>query len=175
MRRLGRTSVLSARDMDPMVTPLSNKMRELAIKRHKGNSLLKTTGWALYHGSELKELISNITSLIDNVEKLFPAPQSLAFVKRETAEIHDRQALELIESAAQDVYSMLHAAANEALTGHQYLNVVVKGTAQTGDAFTSNWKGAAVGPSHTYDGFEVEKDGKALIGNKYGGKDVWDD
>lgn len=167
-------SVLSAGDMDPVVTSLSNKMRELAIKRQKGNSLLKTTRWALYHGSELKELISNITSLIDNVEMLFPAPQSLALVKQVTAEIHDKQALELVESAAQDVYSMLHATAHEALTGHQYLNVVVKGTAQTGDAFSSNWKGAAVGPSHTYNGVEVEKDGKALIGNKYGGKDFWD-
>jgi hypothetical protein len=55
------------------------------------------------------------------------------------------------------------------------LNVVIKGKAQTGDAFSSGWKGEARRASHNYDGVEVDKDGKALIGNKYGEKDFWDD
>ena len=118
---------------------LSNKMKELAIRRQKGSSVLKTASWALYHRSELKELIENITSLIDNIEDLFPAPQSqLALVKQETAEIQDKQALGLVESAAQDVDSLLQAAAKEALTGHRYLNVVIKGKAQTGNVFSSD-------------------------------------
>ena len=121
-------STLSTDDMDPAVMALSNKMKELAIRRQKGSSVLKTASWALYHRSELKELIENITSLIDNIEDLFPAPQSqLALVKQETAEIQDKQALGLVESAAQGVDSLLQAAAKEALTGHQYLNVVIKG------------------------------------------------
>jgi hypothetical protein len=169
-------STLSTDDMDPAVMVLSNKMKELAIRRQKGSSVLKTASWALYHRSELKELIENITSLIDNIEDLFPAPQlQLALVKQETAEIQDKQALGLVERAAQDVDSLLQAAAKEALTGHQYLNVVIKGKAQTGDAFSSDWKGEARGASHKYDGVQVDKDGKALIGNKYGGKDFWDD
>jgi hypothetical protein len=81
----------------------------------------------------------------------------------------------LIESAAQDVDDLLQAAAKEALTGHQYLNIVIKGKAQTGDAFSSDWAGETRGASHKYDGVEVDKDGKALIGNKYGGKDFWYD
>jgi hypothetical protein len=169
-------STLSTNDMDPAVMALSNKMKELAIRRQKGSSVLKTASWALYHRSELKELIENITSLIDNIEDLFPTPQlQLALVKQETAEIQDKQALKLVERAAQDVDSLLQAAAKEDLTGHQYLNVVIKGKAQTGDAFSSDWKGKARGASHKYDGVEVDKDGKALIGNKYGGKDFWDD
>jgi hypothetical protein len=169
-------STLSTDDINPAILSLNNKMKALAIKRRKGSSILKTASWALYHRSELKELISNITSLIDNLEKLFPASQTqLALVKQETAEIHTHQALELVETAAQHVDPMLRAAAREALTGHQYLGVTVKGKAQTGDAFSSDWKGGAVGASHTYDGVEVDRDGKALIGNKYGGKDFWDD
>jgi hypothetical protein len=169
-------STLSTDDMNPTVMVLSNKMKELAIRRQKGSSLLKTASWALYHRSELKELIESITSLIDNIEDLFPAPQSqLGLVKQETAEIQDKQALGLVESAAQDVDSLLQAAAKEALTGHQYLNVVIKGKAQTGDVFSSDWKGEARGASHKYDGVEVDKDGKALIGNQYGGKGFWDD
>jgi hypothetical protein len=169
-------SVLGPDDVDPAVMAINNKMKELAIRRQKGSSVLKTAGWALYHRAELKELIADITSLIDSIEALFPAPQSqVALVKEETAEIQDKQALRLVESAAQDVDNLLHAAAKEALTGHQYLNVVIEGKAQTGDAFSSDWKGEARGTSHKYDGVVVDKDGKALIGNKYGGKDFWDD
>jgi hypothetical protein len=172
----GDLSRLLTDDIDPAIMALNNKMRELAIRRQKGNSVLKTASWALYHRSEFKKLIENITSLIDNVETLFPAPQSqLALVKQETAEIQDKQALGLVEGAAQDVDDLLQAAAKEALTGHQYLNIVIKGKAQTGDAFSSDCAGETRGASHKYDGVEVDKDGKALIGNKYGGKDFWDD
>jgi hypothetical protein len=169
-------STLSTDNIDPAILSLNNKMKALAIKRQKGRSILKTASWALYHRSELKELISNITSLIDNLEKLFPASQTqLALVKQETAEIHSQQALELVEIAAQGVDDMLRAAAREALTGHQYSGVTVRGKAQTGDAFNSDWKAGAVGARHTYNGIEVDRDGKALIGNKYGGTDFWDD
>lgn len=168
-------SILGPYDMDPGVMAINNRMRELAIKRQKGSSILKTASWALYHRSELKELIASITCLIDNVETLFPAPQSqLALVREETAQIGDEQSLKLVESAAQDVDSLLQSAAKEVLTGHQFLNVVAKGKAHIGDAFSSDWKLKAI-TSHTYDGVEVDKDGKALIGNKFGGKDFWDD
>ena len=50
---------------------------------------------------------------------------------------------------------------------------MIKGKAQTGDTLSSNWKGKLTEASHTYDGVEVDKEGKALIGNKYGGKDFW--
>lgn len=169
-------SILLTDDIDPEIMALNNKMKELAIRRQRGISVLKTASWALYYRSEFKELIEGITKLIDNLEDIFPAPQlQLALVKQETAEIQDRQALGLIESAAQTVDPLLQAAAKEALTGHKYLNVVIKGKAHTGDAISGDWKGDARGASHKYDGVEVDKDGKALIGNKFGGKDFWDD
>ena len=99
----------------------------------------------------------------------------LALARQEPAVISNKRDLKLVEHAAQNVDDTLYAAAKEALTGHQYRNVAIKGKAQTGDAYSSDWKGDKVGASHTYDGVEVDKDGKALIGNKYGGKDFWDD
>jgi succinate dehydrogenase/fumarate reductase-like Fe-S protein len=161
--------------MDPVVMTLATKMRDMAIKRQKDSNILKTASWALYHRAELKELVSNITMLIDNLEKLFPAPQMLALARQETANISNKQELQLVQNAAQDVDDLLCAAAKESLTGHQYLGVTIKGKAQTGDAYSGDWKGEVVGVSHTYDGVEVQKDGKALVGNKYGGKDFWDD
>lgn len=168
-------SIFTTDDMDPVVMALSNKMKDLAMKRQKSSSILKTASWALYRGAELKDLISKIILLIDSLEKLFPAPQSLELVRQETVGISDIQELKLVEDAAQNVDELLHVAAKEVLTGHRYLNISIKGKAQTGDSFSSDWKGQAEGTSHIYDGVKVDKDGKALIGNKYGGKDFWDD
>ena len=169
-------STISTDDIEPTILSLSNKMKALAIRRQKRSSILKTPSWALYHRYELKELISNITSLINNIEDFFPASQTqLALIKQETAEISNQQELELVKAAAQGVDNMLHSAVIEVLSGHQYLNVTIKGKAQTGDAFSSDWKGGAVGARHTYDNLQVDRDGKALVGNKYGGKDFWDD
>ncbi|KAI4230950.1 MAG: hypothetical protein LQ349_005917 [Xanthoria aureola] len=169
-------SVLSSDSMDSTFVALNNKMRELAIKRQKSSSILRITQWALYRRSEFKSLIEGISSLIDSIEKIFPAPQAqLALVRQEAAQLHDQRALELVETAAEGVDGLLQNAAREVLNGHRYLNVSIKGKAQTGDAFSSDWHGKAVGASHTYDGVVVDKDGKALVGNKYGGKDFWDD
>ena len=89
--------------------------------------------------------------------------------------IQDRSALERVESAACNVDGLLQAAAKEALTEHQYLNVDIKGKAQTRNAFNSDWKGKVKGACHIYDGVSVHETGKAFIGNKYGEKDFWDE
>lgn len=109
---------------------------------------LKRATWALYHRSELRKLITNISLLIDNVEKLFIALQTqLEFVQYEMAAIqnHDTEALKLVEEAAQGVHDMLHTTAGEAYAGHQYLSVEIGGKAHTGDAFDNDWTGKVVG------------------------------
>ena len=169
-------SVLSSDNMDSTFVALNNSMRELAIKRQKRSNILKITQWALYRKSEFKSLIEGIFLLMNNIEKIFPAPQAqVTLVKQKAIELHDREALELVQNAAEGVDSLLQNAAKEALSGHRYLNVSIKGKAQTGDAVSSDWHGKPVGASHTYDGIAVDDHGKALIGNKYGGKDFWDD
>lgn len=172
-------SVILSNDMDPSVRWLNNKMRDLAIKRQKSTSLLKTTKWALYHSSEFKQLIEEIVILIEQLENLFPASsaQRTKLVTQEAAEIKNVQELQLLEDAAQSVDKLLHAAAKEARTGHQYLNVVAVGQAKVsnGDAFGSNWGGSAIGSSHLYDGVRAEGNAKVLNGNRYGGKDFFDD
>lgn len=169
-------SALSIKNLDLTAATLNNQMRDLSIKRQKGSSVLKIASWSLYHRSEFKELIANVTSLIDNIEKLFPASQpQTVLVKQEATILHDQQALWLIEKAAEGVDALLQAAVKESLTGHQYLNVVIKGKAQTGDSYSEGWTGKATGASHIYDGILVEENGRALAGNKYGGKDFWDD
>lgn len=168
-------TLFSATDMSPDALALDNKMKQLAIKRQKGAHILKLASWALYHRSEPQGLIESITSLIDNLEKLFSASQTqLTLVRQEIAEIKDRESLRLVAKAAEIPDSMLKAATQEVLTGHRYLDVRIRGTAQTGDEYDSKWEGNVLGASHTYDGVEIEHGGKGLIGNKYGGKGFWD-
>ena len=160
--------------VEPAVKGLRNKMRDLAMRRQQGSGVLKTASWALYNRAQLKNLIENITALFGEVERIFPAPETrLALVRQEAVEIQDREALKLLESAAQNIDSLLQAAAKEVLTGHHYLNIVVKGKAQLGDIFICDWKGKAKGTSHKYDGVEVDTNAHALIGNQYGGEGFW--
>ena len=81
----------------------------------------------------------------------------------------------MIEDAATDVDSLLQKTVKEVIAGHQYSNIRIKGQARTGDAYSSDWVvGGAIGAPHKYDGVKVEEGGKALVGNKYVGKDFWD-
>ena len=168
-------SAYSTGDMDPKMAVLDNKMKDLATQRRKKGRFLKLASWALYHKSTLNDLLEQIVSLIDEIEKLFPASQTqTTLVQQEAAEISDTQSLELIEDAATGVDRLLQKTVKEVIAGHQYSNIGIKGQAHTGDAYSTDWSGGAIGASHKYDGVEVEAGGKALVGNKYGGKDFWD-
>lgn len=171
----GEASAALCEKRDSRVASLVERVKSLAIGRQRGNSVMRTTGWVLYHRSQLKDLVSNITTIIDNMEKLFPAPETQqALVKQDIEQIRDRWALELVEEATQGVDGRLQAASREALTAHRYSNVRVEGKAQLGDYFANDWKGEAVGAELSFDGVQVKAGGKALMGNKYGGKDFWD-
>jgi uncharacterized small protein (DUF1192 family) len=168
-------SVYSTDDMDPKMAMLDNKMKSLAIQRQKKGRFLKLTSWALYHRSSLKDLLGQIVSLLDEIERLLPAPQfQTTLVQQEAAETSDKQSLKLIEDAATGVDNLLQKTVKEVIAGHQYSNIEIKGQAHTGDAYSSDWSGGAIGASHKYDQIKVEEGGKALVGNKYGGKDFWD-
>ena len=139
-------SVYSTGDMDPKLVVLDNKMKGFAIRREKKGRFLKRTGWALYHRSALKELLDQIISLIDEIENLFPAPQTqTTLVQQEAAEISDKQSLELIEDAATGVDSLLQKTVKEVIAGHQYSNIRIKGHSHTGDAYSSDWNGGTPG------------------------------
>ena len=160
--------VLFSDSMDSTFVALNNKMRKLIIKRQKRSNILTITQWALYRKFEFKSLVEGISSLIDNIEKIFFASQAqVTLVRQKVTELHDRETLELVQSAAEDVDSLLQNVVKEALNDHRYLNILVKGKAQIENAFSSDWHGKIVEASHTYDDVVVDNDRKALIDNKY--------
>ncbi|KAI9777864.1 MAG: hypothetical protein M1839_008541 [Geoglossum umbratile] len=135
--KLGRpdanvTEILVARDTLRHILELFANTEKISKKYKLSAKPSRTSPQGQqYLRSELKELLEPITSLLDNLERLFPAPQlQTALAQQETAEIQDKQALELVQSVAQGVDGLLQTATKEALTGHQYLDV--KGKAQPG-------------------------------------------
>lgn len=167
-------------DMDPKMIVLDNKMRGLAIQRQKRGRFLKLTSWALYHRFTLKDLLEQIVSLVDEIKRLFPAPQAQAtLVQQEAAEIGEetsnKESLQLVKDAATGVDDLLQKTVKEVIAGHRYSNITFGGKGLAGDAYSNDWKGGAIGASHKYDGIKVEEGGKGLLGNKYGGKDFFDD
>jgi hypothetical protein len=58
---------------------------------------------------------------MDEIEKLFPAPQAqTTLVQQEAAEIDDKQSLELIEDAATGVDNLLQKTVKEVISGLEY-------------------------------------------------------
>ncbi|KAI1161369.1 small s protein [Nemania serpens] len=166
---------LTINELDLAVAAYCNKMKEISVKRQQASSFLKRTSWAIYHKSEFEELITNISKLIDHLERLFPAPKpQLEPTRDETARNYSGQSLQSLGNASCDIDSTARAASIEAILGHHYSNIAVDGKAQVGDTFSDDWQGAH-GVSHRYHGVLIGKSGKALLGNKYGGRGFWDD
>ena len=102
VRRLFATRATLASSMSAEGRPrilrrsLSEKwMKKLAIKPQKRSWFLKLISWALYHRAEFQRLDS-VVLLIDNIEKLFPAPQAqIMLVRQEAGEIGDKAFLKL--------------------------------------------------------------------------------
>lgn len=169
-------AILHPQDEDVVFQKVHIKIKELVNRQQKGASFLKRAGWALYHRSEFRSLIQDITNLIDSIEKLFPAHEAqLAAVQEEIAQLDDEQSLKAVECAAHGIDRLLEMTANAALTGHRYSNITVNGKVHAGDTFSNDWSGHTGAASHTYDGIRVDVGGKAQMGNKFGGKDFWDD
>lgn len=165
---------LTTNELDLAAVAWSNKMKETPVKRQQTSSFLRRTSWAIYHKSEFEDLITNISKLINNLEMLFPAPKPQLEPRRdEMGRNIIRQPLHSIESTSYDVNNRIRTGSTEVNLGHQYSNIAVEGKAQVGDTFNDNWQGIH-GGSHNYDGVLVGSSGKAVIGNKYGGKSFWD-
>ncbi|KAL7628541.1 hypothetical protein AAE478_000056 [Parahypoxylon ruwenzoriense] len=166
-------SVFNPDELEPTAAALNNKMKQIADKRQKGCSARKVTSWALYHKAEFERLITSIVTLIDNLEKLFPLPSRKTLIQEEIDQIGDEESIRLLKKSYKALDGMV-TAGKKTLDGHIFGKIEVEGTAQAGDAFSDNWQGSVHGLSHRYEDIRVGKRGKAIFGNKYGGKDIFD-
>ena len=119
----------------------------------------------LYDTATFPQLLNRIILHINDLGKRFPATEARTkLVVQEVAAIADEESLERIANIAKDLDSLLYTT----IKG-QVADVLL------GDEFSSEWRGGVIGRRHNYSGLVVEKGAKVHIGNKYGGKDFWDD
>lgn len=164
--------LLTTSELDPTSLTVADWMRIASSKAQPANrGFLKATSWALYHRTELRDLVGDINRLFDTVEKLFSANDAqMTLAIAGIAELKDREAVKLVLDASENTDPVLHKAAEQALGGHMYRNVEVDGTALLADEFADGWVKGVVGKSHQYDGVRVGVKGEAQLGNKYGGQ-----
>ena len=134
-------AVFRLEDMDSPHRQVYSKLTWLAAHRQKGATLVKRAIWVLHDEAELDKLINGTMNLIESLEKIttpIGATSPLQLAKAEAKQFQDRNALAILEKAADQVDPLLQGCLRLALcSGHQYSGSVVKDQAKAlmGDSF----------------------------------------
>lgn len=163
-----------------------NKMRALARRRQKGTSFARLTRWAVQHSTALRTLIDDISVLVNDLEVLFPAPQSHveALASEEVAQVQSSEAeVRALAIASEQLDAVMHKAAStaaERFGGHRFRDVEISDVAavQNGDAYYAGFDPGAGkemprGALHSFEGVRIKGNGrtKVLNGDRFGGAD----
>jgi hypothetical protein len=123
-------------DLDPGLTTLHQKMRQLALNRQNRAGMRQKARWALYQEKHFRRLIEDITELVNDLEKLFPATQQ---IQRELADaevltIGDGASIAILKEIAAEQDTMLEQAIIKAAehAGGTTYNIAFSGSGNTG-------------------------------------------
>ncbi|KAI0851719.1 hypothetical protein F5Y00DRAFT_229079 [Daldinia vernicosa] len=144
---------------------------------------MKTTRWVLYSREHAMQLISDITSLIDLPQHIYPMPDKEQELAREevrqlTLAVTDQESTirhlqQLVQGIDNDMKKAIESVKTQ---GHQYENVSVEENArvQNGHTFTRAWEGTSslpVGPSMTFTHMRASGFSRVRNGDVYLEKD----
>ena len=154
-------------DLEPQYLRLHQTMRELALRRQHGTSILKKTTWALYEKKRFNTLIEDVTGFVTQLVELFPVLQKdqAALCETEVSAIEETEDLTLLRRIAGDDDSVLTTAVNEEIDrrGHTVTDWKASGNAKmwAGDdnAFGVESKG------HHFSAFSVSGSADVRLGN----------
>lgn len=143
---------------------------------------MRVSSWTIHYRASLKDLIDDIASLLDNLDRLFPVPPTrrTELIQQEVAEVETTESPALA-TAAKGVDDALHeAAVRLSCQGHRYKDVVIEagedGCVLDGDAYSDNYThGGGPTTSHLYDSVKITGTNRlrVLNGNSYGGGDFF--
>lgn len=174
-------------DMSPLFQRLHNRCAEIARRRQKSVGILKKSAWALYDGKSLDNIINQISSWVDELEKLFPnevTTTSQKVVEIEIEEVNDEPSLKALKDVARDIDPVLEEALERKVAllegsnsaGNVTLedaarfhvgNVFSEGALQHGMSIKDQTK-------NTVDVVSAKNDSRMQVGTVYGGKGIWD-
>ncbi|KAF2994065.1 hypothetical protein E8E13_002393 [Curvularia kusanoi] len=104
-------------DLEPSLQTMHDKMRDLALRRQQRSTIRQKAAWALYEKRYFDRLIVDVVSLIEDLTQLFPAIQQRQseLVAEEIREIVSQPAFAEVESAAEDIDTLLVSSIQQAL------------------------------------------------------------
>ncbi|EHK23053.1 uncharacterized protein TRIVIDRAFT_28501 [Trichoderma virens Gv29-8] len=177
--------VYSNSDMNTVFQRLHNRYRDIARRRQKSTSIVKKAAWALYDGKSLNKIIDQISSWVDELEKLFPVEAThQKLVEMEIDEVNDELSLKTLNDAARGIDPALEDAVEskvDAIEGKNSArnvttedkvrfhvgNVVSEGVLQH-EILTNDQT------INSVETVSAKNESRVQIGNVYGGKGVWD-
>lgn len=136
------------------------------------------------NGEALNSLIAQVSNATEMLEKHF-APSQAADVKerldlirhedakhinrRQEANQRDLQFLEYHSTQVDPAFAKLVAFRK----GHDFVDVLIDGSAVVGDEVAADWKGEMASNGNLYEHTKVTQHGVAVIGNRYGGSSIF--
>lgn len=173
-------------NVSPVFQRLHNRCAEIARRRQKSIGILKKSAWALYDKKSLDNIIDQILSWVDELEKLFPKEMTTdqKFVQVELEQVNDEPSLKTLKDAARGIDPALEEALERKVA-------LIEGNNSAGNATMEDAARFHVGnvfsegalqhemlvKDQTKNSVEVlsaKNESRIQIGNVYGGKGLWD-
>jgi hypothetical protein len=169
--------------MQPVARGLHSRLKAAAHFRQKNTSILKKAAWALYDVKNFDKLLENITGFVDDLEKLCPV--EVRMVELVIEEVVDEPSLLALQDAAVGTDPMLSEAVTrkiEGISGKNYIRDL-KGEDTAKVRVGNEWhevvliRGTNVADrtTNTADAVALKGMARVHVGNKYGGRGVFDD
>lgn len=148
--------------------------------------MIKKVSWALYDGKSLENIVSQISSWVDELENLFPSEAvRQKLVEIEIEEVDDESSLKTLKDAASGIDPALEDAVGRkvnAIEGRNYArDVKTEDLArfQVGNVFSDAVLQREIlvkdQTNNSVEAVEAKNQSRVQIGNIYGDKGIWGD
>ncbi|KAJ4863300.1 prion-inhibition and propagation domain-containing protein [Trichoderma breve] len=173
-------------DMNLLFQRLHKRSKDIARRRQKGISIVKKAAWALYDRKSLENIVNQITSWVDELEKLFPIELTQQkFIENEIKEVNDELSLKTLKDAARDIDPALERAVGQKVDSIEGKNsagditMEDKARFHVGNVFSEGVLQHEIlvkdQASNSIETISAKNETRIQAGNVYGGKGIWDD
>ncbi|KAK4064863.1 uncharacterized protein Triagg1_8862 [Trichoderma aggressivum f. europaeum] len=178
--------VHNTNDMNLLFQRLHKRSKDTARRRQKGISIVKKAAWALYDKKSLENIVDQISSWVDELEKLFPFEASYQkSIEIEIGEVNDELSLKTLEDAARDIDPALELAVERKIDSIEAKNsagsITMEDRAKfhVGNTFSEGVLHREIlvkdQTNNSVETISAKNETRIQIGNVYGGKGIWDD
>ncbi|KAL6815371.1 prion-inhibition and propagation domain-containing protein [Trichoderma sp. SZMC 28013] len=173
-------------DMNHIFQRLHSRSKDIARRRQKGTSFVKKAAWALYDKKSLENIINQISTWVDELEKLYPIEVTCQkSIEIEIEEVNDELSLKTLKDAARDIDPALELAVErkvdsiEAKNSAGSITMEDRAKFHVGNIFSEGvLQREILVKDQTNNSVEIisaKNETRIQIGNVYGGKGIWDD